>query len=319
MANRIRGIRQKIPPGTVLARKGNGSGPPVPVKVAELIRTSGGAIASIVSSMSNLDNYSDVQGSILYRDADGWVALGPGTSGQILETLGAAANPAWAAISAILDTISSTRGSILYRGAALWLALAPGTSGNVLTTNGAGADPTWAAGGGGAAASPFVHVPPSTSFFAASFAARGNLYTAQMNAAVYNVGALLTTVNSGTYKIGIAPYDTVNNKVTSAPTYGSVYTEGGGTGGANRWVTGAFNGFALTAGTTYIIFIVRTDATTTTSMTVNTFAEAIASPGIYHATTSGSVHIANQAPGTGDVWTTEGGFYTFQFSYTMTF
>ena len=39
------------------------------------------------------------QGSILYRNATGWTQLGPGTSGQVLQTQGAGANPAWVASS----------------------------------------------------------------------------------------------------------------------------------------------------------------------------------------------------------------------------
>lgn len=45
-----------------------------------------------------LDNaYSSTQGSILYRGASGWAALGPGTAGYVLTTHGASANPTWAA------------------------------------------------------------------------------------------------------------------------------------------------------------------------------------------------------------------------------
>lgn len=40
------------------------------------------------------------QGSVLYRGASVWTALGPGTSGQFLKTQGAAANPVWAATTA---------------------------------------------------------------------------------------------------------------------------------------------------------------------------------------------------------------------------
>jgi hypothetical protein len=45
-----------------------------------------------------LDWLSGTQGAILYRDsnANGWKALGPGTSGQFLKTQGSAANPVWA-------------------------------------------------------------------------------------------------------------------------------------------------------------------------------------------------------------------------------
>jgi hypothetical protein len=37
------------------------------------------------------------QGSLFYRNATGWTFLGPGTSGQVLQTNGAGANPSWAA------------------------------------------------------------------------------------------------------------------------------------------------------------------------------------------------------------------------------
>jgi hypothetical protein len=39
----------------------------------------------------------DTQGSILYRGASDWALLGPGTSGDVLTTQGASANPQWAA------------------------------------------------------------------------------------------------------------------------------------------------------------------------------------------------------------------------------
>jgi len=38
---------------------------------------------------------SSAQGSIFYRNATGWVALPPGSSGNVLSTNGASANPAW--------------------------------------------------------------------------------------------------------------------------------------------------------------------------------------------------------------------------------
>lgn len=43
----------------------------------------------------NLDLIGATQGDILYRDADDWKVLAPGTAGQILASGGAAANPAW--------------------------------------------------------------------------------------------------------------------------------------------------------------------------------------------------------------------------------
>jgi len=41
------------------------------------------------------DTSTATQGSVLYNDGSKWAALGPGTSGQILKTNGASANPAW--------------------------------------------------------------------------------------------------------------------------------------------------------------------------------------------------------------------------------
>ena len=45
--------------------------------------------------------FSSAQGAILYRGASAWAALAPGTSGYFLKTLGAAANPAWDAVSSL--------------------------------------------------------------------------------------------------------------------------------------------------------------------------------------------------------------------------
>lgn len=46
-----------------------------------------------------LDWIGSTQGQILYRGASGWAVLSPGTSGQVLQTNGAAADPSWATVS----------------------------------------------------------------------------------------------------------------------------------------------------------------------------------------------------------------------------
>src|SRR4029077_2770038 len=119
---------------------------------------------------------SAAQGTIIYRGAAAYAALGPGSTGQVLTTGGSGANPTWASgaggspiadhyvmanlsggtavatghtLSDILDyDVGSTRGTLLYRTSTGWVALAPGTAGQVLTTGGTAADPAWAAGGG---------------------------------------------------------------------------------------------------------------------------------------------------------------------------
>ena len=48
-----------------------------------------------------LDSLSTTQGAVLYRDASDWVALSPGTDGQVLQTQGGAANPQWQDVNLI--------------------------------------------------------------------------------------------------------------------------------------------------------------------------------------------------------------------------
>lgn len=63
-----------------------------------LANTSGGSAAPVATTLTGLIDSAigNVQGDILYRNATGWVILAPGTSGQFLQTQGAAANPQWA-------------------------------------------------------------------------------------------------------------------------------------------------------------------------------------------------------------------------------
>jgi hypothetical protein len=143
--------------------------------------TSGSAaipVATTLSAMIDEALTASTQGDVLYRNATGWVALGPGTAGQVLQTGGAAANPSWVnqsggglsaiasdnllanttgsaavpvatTLTALIDAaIGSTEGDVLYRGASSWNVLAPGTSGQVLTTGGASAVPSWTSVGG---------------------------------------------------------------------------------------------------------------------------------------------------------------------------
>jgi len=56
------------------------------------------------------------QGSILYRSGSGWTQLGPGTSGQVLQTQGAGANPTWAAAAGAGTVTSVATGTGLTGG-----------------------------------------------------------------------------------------------------------------------------------------------------------------------------------------------------------
>ena len=50
---------------------------------------------SITAISALLDNISSTQGAILYRNATDWVALAPGSAGQIFQTNGSSADPSW--------------------------------------------------------------------------------------------------------------------------------------------------------------------------------------------------------------------------------
>jgi hypothetical protein len=52
-------------------------------------------VADIPAESSLLDRISSTQGTILFRSASAWSALAPGTSGNVLKTNGAAADPTW--------------------------------------------------------------------------------------------------------------------------------------------------------------------------------------------------------------------------------
>lgn len=60
----------------------------------------GGPLSSNVTLTADvqeiLDQITVTQGYVLYRAAGGWAALPPGTTGQVLQTNGAGADPAWA-------------------------------------------------------------------------------------------------------------------------------------------------------------------------------------------------------------------------------
>ncbi len=66
-----------------------------------LANISGGIAVPTGTTISDFFDYvlGSQQGSIIYRDSTEWNVLTPGTSGYLLQTQGAAANPIWAAAS----------------------------------------------------------------------------------------------------------------------------------------------------------------------------------------------------------------------------
>jgi len=91
------------------------------------------AAPTAISTALLLDNaLGTTQGSVLYRSATAWVALPPGTAGQVLASGGAAANPSWSAGGAgsgdVVGPASAVSGN---------LATFSGTSGKIIADGGA--------------------------------------------------------------------------------------------------------------------------------------------------------------------------------------
>jgi len=89
--------------GSILYQSGAGVTTTLAIGTAYniLAVNAGGTAPSYQTQTSLLDNnFSSVQGTILYRSATAWTALGTGTAGYYLQTGGAGANPLWAAVAA---------------------------------------------------------------------------------------------------------------------------------------------------------------------------------------------------------------------------
>jgi len=78
--------------------------------------TGGTAIPSGLTGSQVLDFIGTTQGNVLYRNGSVWAALGPGTSGQVLTTGGAAANPAWTTVTGTGTVTSVASGTGLTGG-----------------------------------------------------------------------------------------------------------------------------------------------------------------------------------------------------------
>lgn len=79
-----------------------------------LANTSGSSAAPVPTTLTALLDAAlgNAQGDILYRGASSWAVLAPGTSGYVLQTGGASANPSWVASggggSSAVDYVSYT-------------------------------------------------------------------------------------------------------------------------------------------------------------------------------------------------------------------
>ena len=230
-------------------------------------------------------NFSGTQGSVLYRGNAGWSALGPGTSGQVLQTQGASANPAWATISGAgtVTSISTNNGitggtittsgtiGLANIGGGQVLANATsstgspmGTSAPVLGVNASAAGTIGLANGGGSGATVTIQNPSATSAYnfnlPATAGTTGQVLTSAgggsspMTWAAAPVAMNIPvrqTVLSGDSTSGVASFLTTGSSLTPAYTATSplviTFAGGFGTSGAADLVTSLSSGAATAA------------------------------------------------------------------------
>jgi hypothetical protein len=106
-----------------------------------LSNITGGSAAPIANTLTATIDAAigSTQGNILYRNSSAWVVLAPGSSGQLLATGGAAANPAWT--TATFPGTVGTTGTILRSDGTNWVASTATfantyTASNLLYSNG---------------------------------------------------------------------------------------------------------------------------------------------------------------------------------------
>jgi hypothetical protein len=94
--------------------------------LALLANISGSAAAPTPNTLSAIMDavFSATRGSVLYRGAGGWAALGTGTAGQVFTTGGAGADPSWAAAGGSVLPSGTANDQLVYVGGA-WTAQRP--------------------------------------------------------------------------------------------------------------------------------------------------------------------------------------------------
>lgn len=80
--------------------------------------STGASSANAISAVLD-KQFGSAQGTVVYRGASAWAGLAPGTTGQFLKTLGAAADPAWSDVSQPVTSISKAADESKNTGAAI--------------------------------------------------------------------------------------------------------------------------------------------------------------------------------------------------------
>ena len=220
--------------------------------------TSNPAWQTLSYMIDNAIGSASAQGTILYRGASSWSALAPGTSGQLLQTGGASANPSWKTV-----TGAGTVTSVDVSGGTTGLT----TSGGPITFSGTiTLDGTLAAKNGGTGQSTYtvgdiLYASGTTALSTLSDVATGNaLISGGVSTAPSwgkiglstHVSGTLGTSNGGTGLTSFTSGGALYATSTSALTTGTLPVASGGTGITTTPANGALligNGSGYTSAT----------------------------------------------------------------------
>jgi hypothetical protein len=279
-------IRNSIESGTFLGRIGKGRGPIQKLRLADITQAlkqagfSGGGISISAADPTATASDTAVNGTATtYMRSDAAPAVQKASSSQ------------FGIVKVDGSTITASGGVI---------SAVAATGGGALTT-------TMSYGAGSSGSN-------------AGVAAIGHRFALQnRDITLYTASTLFTTVTGGTYKMGIAPWDDVNKKITAAPTYAdATYTEtaGGLKSVSFSWAAGV-NLTLASPGPMYLLFIVRTDSTSTVGITANFTTSNQVGEGVYLSEASAAAHLASLAPATTDTWTMNSATFVMPMTYKL--
>jgi hypothetical protein len=184
--------------------------------------TAGAGDPEEVTASQVLDWFSATQGAILYRGASGWAALAPGTSGQLLQSGGAAANPSWTTASGtgdmILASVQTVTGAKTFNAGTLLLAAGTTSAGPIGFT--AGTLKTTAAQGNMEVDASGVLMYTPKSGGTAATAERGYMPSAQL---LTNSSVVTLTVQTGAQSVFASTMDAVQLSANTTYRFHAVY------------------------------------------------------------------------------------------------
>lgn len=199
-----------------------------------LVILSGATFTLPAANLStSLDALSSTQGAVLYRNASAWVALAPGSNGQVLTSGGGGANPSWQSGAG-----SGTVTSVDVSGGATGLTTSGGPitgsgtitlAGTLATANGGLGANNGSASGVPLFASGVVTMTSTTGTGNFARASSPTFTSPVLGAATAtSINGNTITSGSGTLTLGAGKTLTASNTLTLAGTDGSTVTFGAG-------------------------------------------------------------------------------------------